>query len=185
MKLSPFYGSLFLATSLSSLVARVTADFELVGNGNCLNANANSSGESSGWEYAYYDVDLAGCKAKCMDQTRCVGIDMFLGDDRPCAVYLSTTKPLIPVDSSRGTPDNITCYSYTPDAPTMDGGCMVEKQKNSYKKCNKLNKNKCAAETLCVMNTVTDKCAHVCDDKEKSDCTKPTFKGKKICTFQK
>mmetsp|Transcript_64350 Transcript_64350/g.71920 ORF Transcript_64350/g.71920 Transcript_64350/m.71920 type:complete len:87 (-) Transcript_64350:282-542(-) len=67
----------------------------------------------------------------------------------------------------------------------VDGGCMVEKQKNSYEKCNKLNKNKCAAETLCVLNTVTDKCAHVCDDKEKSDCKKPTLKGKKMCKFQK
>jgi len=79
----------------------------------------------------------------------------------------------------------------TPDvteAPTTtptDGGCMVKKEKFGYKKCTKLNKNKCATETLCVMNTVTDKCAHVCDDKEKSDCKKPTFKGKKMCTFQK
>jgi len=180
MKLSPFYGSLFLATSLSSLVARVKADFELVGTGYCQDDDQNDLM----WKSAYYDVDLAGCKAKCMDQTRCVGIDMYPGDERPCAVYLSTTKPLIPVDSSRGTPDNITCYSYTP-APTMDGGCMVQKEKNSYKKCNKLNKNKCAAETLCVLNTVTDKCAHVCDDKEKGDCKKPTIKGKKMCKFQK
>jgi len=64
-------------------------------------------------------------------------------------------------------------------------GCMVKKEKLGYKKCDNLNKNKCAAETLCVMNEETKKCAHVCDDKNKSDCKLPTFKGKKICQFQK
>jgi len=66
-----------------------------------------------------------------------------------------------------------------------DNSCMVKKKKFGYKKCTKLKKNKCAAETLCVMNKETNKCAHVCDDKEKSDCKKPTLKGKKMCTFQK
>mmetsp|Transcript_19662 Transcript_19662/g.20015 ORF Transcript_19662/g.20015 Transcript_19662/m.20015 type:complete len:187 (-) Transcript_19662:86-646(-) len=186
MKLSPFFCSLIFATS-SSLVARVTAVFESVGIGYCRDANGELS---NNWDYSvFYSVDLPGCQAKCLAQEGCVGInwgDVF--GQFTCFVGYSLMAPVVPVEKGSGLPTYLTCYRYgleTP-TPTMDG-CMVKKGKFGYEKCTKLNNNKCGNEALCEWDTTKkNKCTHVCDGKKKkSDCKKPTIKGKKICQFPK
>merc|ERR1712238_413149 len=71
----------------------------------------------------------------------------------------------------------------------MDDGCRVnakKEKKYGYKDCGKLNKEKkCAHEALCEWKENNNVCAHVCAVESKKECKKPTFRGKKICQFQK
>jgi len=182
-------------------VARIRADdntdssFKYIGDGFCRDAD-----DKNPWlAEIQCGTDLPACQEKCKATDKCVGIswtndDEFCFDtdgnlEPQCVVYYGDITPEvpIPVENSRVSvfDERYTCFAYQPEKPTM--GCMVKKEKKyGYNDCGTLTKEKkCAPEVLCEWKDNNNKCAHVCDGKEKKQCKKPTFQGKKICKFKK
>ena len=124
MKLSTLCYSLILATSSSS-VARVLANFEPAGDGECADAN----GDWFSWnnvrqnEYAY--IDLATCQERCRKTLMCVGVtytpvDYDLGIYSKCYTHAGTATPAVPVTTviqGNGLPGT-ECYRYLPENST-------------------------------------------------------------------
>ena len=119
MKLSTLCYSLLLATSSSS-VARVLADWELVGaDGYCGDANSDLS-PSWVMERITIDyitgVDFATCQETCLKTSLeggCVGISYRQKQIPPeCYIYAAKTKPAVPVTTIWGPISGADCYRY-------------------------------------------------------------------------
>jgi len=196
--------------------------FDYIGFGFCRDSVNNNPWLSQG-DDEQCGYDLPACQGKCKALDKCVGIT-WTGEITPaceygprCVVYMYDGEPTpvpSPVEKSMEYEgyDGFKCYAYQPETLTMDGECVVKKEKkHGYQDCSSLDavivnpgrdclfhqpcndftseflkaKKKCTAEVLCEWNGENNECAHVCDGKEKKQCKKPTFQGKKICKFKK